>query len=248
MRILYAAGNRPGSAEPFRRFIELMADRPHHQILRCAYTRSMGSQTIDYCLDALLNFSNPEGNLTFNANYRQLSYEIRRWAPELVISDVEPFCSLIGLEMRRPVWQVSPLLLYWAVEHAAKHQDQIYQQHGYLVHRAIEKKPLLAHIVHASDRRLVSSHLCDAPAPPPLRETFEWLRPNFEMVDDSLTGRSNGGTAVELADAFYSELAIASQPDPSDIEAVVSTSYARRFGSGPPHFNDHVPLLGDLLP
>jgi hypothetical protein len=230
VRILYAAGNRVGSRDQLRRLVASI--RPKKHIIKiAAYSKSMGSLNIDYNLDSLLNFSSPNGNITFNNNYSFYYNEIKRFAPDLIISDTEVYSSIIGLESNLEVWQVSPILLYTSTPQSVKYSNQIKRNHAELISRTFTKKPYMSFIINNSAKRLVYSHLCDTANPPLLKAGYEWIRPEF-FLDDQQYRKSisiTNGSETELADAFYNESFAYSQMDYNDIESVVASYYNEQF-------------------
>src|SRR6266404_4618483 len=112
MRILYAANNSYSSSHQLDRFIKLLSNK--YDLKIAAYKRSMGSNDIDFTLDALLNFSNSRNTYKPNGNYQYICNEIKRFAPDLIISDLEIFTSMAALELGIKLWQVSPALIYYS--------------------------------------------------------------------------------------------------------------------------------------
>jgi hypothetical protein len=203
MKILYAAGNRLGSFFQLKRFLDSVKDQ-NHKIKIAAYKKSMGTLDIDYTLDSLLNFSSPESGMSFNGNYKYYYNEIKRFAPDLIISDFEIYTSIIALEANIKLWQVSPVLLYNALYDELKNMLGIYKNHAYLVAHNLVKKEYLNHILNNSDKKFVLSHLCDIESPPILLTGYEWARPEFilgnksnDKIDYVVTAIENNKDIVE---------------------------------------------------
>jgi len=236
MKILYAAGNRKGSFRQLRRFLDSIKNKKL-DVQIAAYSKSMGNLDIDYNLDCLLNFTNPDGNITYNENYVFYYNEIKRFDPDLIISDIEVFTSMIGLELNKKVWQVSPVLLYYALDFDAKYRSGIRKNYAYLFNRTFTKKSHINFVVNNSDRRFVYSHLCDINEAPKLPDKYEWIRPEFLLMDEYVT-TVNDGTELLLADAFYNQAFCASKIDPNDVEAVICSNMNYQFGLGSFDTND----------
>jgi hypothetical protein len=185
MNILVAAGNRFGSFFQLERFLQSVKNQ-NHTIKIAAYKKSIGTLDIHYMLDALLNFTNPDGGLSFNGNYKYYYNEIKRFAPDLIISDCEIYTSIIALELKIKLWQVSPLLLYSALSNKLKNTIPIYKNHGYLLSHNLLRKDYLNYIINSSDRKFVLSHLCDIETRPDLIDGFEWIRPEFILGDNDI--------------------------------------------------------------
>lgn len=175
MKILYTAGNRPNAFFQMQRFLETAKT---HTIKTAAYKQSSGNINIDYTLDALLNFSGPD-NIAFNGNFAYYCNEIKRFAPDLIISDFELYTSIYAIENNIPIWQVSPVLLYYALSNEIKYNLNINKYYGYLFNGDHRQKDYINFVLNNSNRRLVYSHLCDIKDIPSLNDRFEWVRPDF---------------------------------------------------------------------
>jgi hypothetical protein len=233
VRILYAAGNRVGSREQLKRVISSI-DGNSHELRISAYSKSMGSLDIDYNLDCLLNFTNQDGNITFNNNYLFYFNELKRYSPDLIISDLEAYTSIIGLEMSKEVWQVSPVLLYTGTNQGTKYSNNIRKNHATVINRIFTKKPYINFIINNSDKRFVYSHLCDIEKSPELLSNYEWIRPDFNLYG-AAKGEAisiNNGSEIQLSDAFYNEEFSFSKIDHKDIESIVCAHYNEQFELG----------------
>jgi hypothetical protein len=175
VRILYAAGNRPNAFFQMKRFIDTAKT---HTFKLAAYKKSSGNITIDYTLDALLNFSGST-NISFNGNFSYYCKEIERFAPDLIISDFEIYTSVYAIEHNIPIWQVSPVLLYYALPNDIKYNLNINKYYGYLFNGDHRQKDYINFILNNSNKKLVYSHICDIQDVPQLNNNFEWVRPDF---------------------------------------------------------------------
>lgn len=184
MKILYAADDRAGSFFQLKRFVDSVKNSDI-QLKIAAYKKSLGTLDVDYTLDCLLNFTNPDENFSSNGNYVYYFNEIRRFAPDLIISDFEVLTSLIALELGIKLWQVSPLLLYYAIPFSVKYNTKINKDYANLFSSNFRKKKYVNYIMNNSDRRLVVSHLCDSDKHITLRNGFEWVRPDFVLADET---------------------------------------------------------------
>lgn len=191
MKILYAAGNRIGSFYQLKRFLGSVSKR--HTIKIAAYKKSMGDLDVDYNLDSLLNFTNPEG-ISFNGNYNYYANEIRRFAPDLIISDFEIYTSIMAGELKIKLWQFSPVNLYYALDAKTKQASGIHKYYSHLIESNHKKSDYINYILNNSDRKFVLSHLCDCAAAPSLIDGFEWVRPSFILGE----GGSNFDNVIVL--------------------------------------------------
>src|SRR5260221_5069364 len=156
MRILYAANNSYCSYHQLNRFISSTKNK-NYNIKIAAYKKSMGNINIDFTLDALLNFSDKNARNYFqpNGNFQFLYHEIKRFAPDLVISDCELFTSTIALEAGIKLWQASPILLYYALPNNTIYQTDMYKYNTHLFDNNYKKSKQLEYIVNNSDRKFV---------------------------------------------------------------------------------------------
>lgn len=184
MKILYAAANRPGSYHQMKRFLDSVQNQ-NHEIKLAAYKSSMGELDVDYNLDSLLNFTNPDVGISFNGNYVYYGNEIKRFNPDLIISDLELYSSILGLESGIKVWQFSPVLLYNAIGSDIKYKLGIHKNYSHLLDADHRRNSYATYVIKNSDRRLIPSHLCDSENNSIIGSEFEWVRPNFILADDS---------------------------------------------------------------
>jgi len=183
MRILYAAGNRLGSYYQLKRFLDSIAYK-NHNIKVAAYKKSLGSLDVDYTLDCLLNFTDPLGTVSFNGNYSYYKNEIKRFNPDLIISDFEIYTSIIAHELKIKLWQISPLNLYYALNAKTKQNVGIHKHYSHLIESNHKRSEYINHALNYSSRKFVLSHLCDCESPTELVEGFEWARPDFLLGED----------------------------------------------------------------
>lgn len=189
MRILYAANNSFTSYFQLKRFLTSIKNK-NIEVKIAAYQKSMGDLNIDYTLDALLNFSNPDENISFNGNYIYYSNEIKRFSPDLIISDLEIYTSIIASELQIKIWQVSPVLLYAALDKKTKYSIGIHKIYSYLLDKNFRKKSFTNFIINAADKRFIVSHLCDTNIDVNIDNRFDFIRPDFILADNT-TDKNN---------------------------------------------------------
>lgn len=219
MHILYAAGNREGAYEQLKRYLPLFR-ASSHQFKISGYKKHLRELNADYCLDALLNFSNPNGSVSFNGNFAYYGKEISKFAPDLVISDFDIHTSIYAIDKNIPLWQVSPALLYYGLPDATKRAIGIHKYNSNIISGDRARHQYIKSILNNSERRLVVSHLCDMTNPPELTMGYEWCRPEFELKKDVLPRVASNGTAASLADAFYNEQHTLLKLSELDIETI----------------------------
>lgn len=194
----------------------------YYSIKLSAYSKSIKDLNVNWTLDALLDFSGKSSNISFkNSNFALYMREIKRFAPDLIISDLEPYTSYAALELGIPVWQVSPLLLYYGINH----KTNLYKYHSGVFTKDVDTKQYIKHIISNADKRLILSHLGDIPASPPLKETYEWVRPNYKAVNIEMVSN-----AVEAADAYFTNTPTITHIDYADPESILTTYYNEQYG------------------
>lgn len=181
IKILYAAGNRLGSYFQAKRFLDSIKHK-NYNIKIAAYKLSLGNMNADYMLDSLLNFTNPN-EISFNGNYTYYYNEIKRFAPDIVISDFDIYTSIIALELNIKLWQFSPINLYYAMNNEVKYNIGIHKKYFHLLDSNNKRNGYITNILNNSDKRFVLSHLCDSNKNNIITDNFEWIRPNFILED-----------------------------------------------------------------
>src|SRR5258706_5453728 len=97
MKILYAANNNINSLIQLSRFLRVISKQHHIKI--SAYKKSSPpSINIDWTLDALLNIFNPRLSLN-NDNLCIYYDQVKKFKPDLVISDFEYFTSSVAADL-----------------------------------------------------------------------------------------------------------------------------------------------------
>lgn len=252
LKILYAADNRKSSFYSLKRFLDTYSD--FYQIKVAAYSASIQNLNVNWNLDALLDFRGKKTDLSFsNSNYPLYAREIKRFAPNIIISDLEIYSSYIGIEMGIPVWQVSPLLLYYAAEDKLN----IYKYHSALFKWDSRRDDYTKYVIKNSDKRLILSHLGDTVAPPKVDTFFDWVRPNYELLDKPQPIINIYSSGIGAADAYFNGQYVNLEIDYSDTEAIVVARYNEVAGLNinkkiskalfKPHINDNVKFLSQYL-
>ena len=200
MRILYAAGPREISYYQLLTYSRALR-AAGHEVSVSGYLASLRSLPADYCLDALRDFLHPGDAKPMGSNYTYYAAQVRRWKPDVIISDLCRITSLIALEANLPLWQVSSSLLFYGLTTSWKRRLKI---HDYTRTSLpyVGKITDMNLILTQSQRRCVVSHFADVTAPPLLSAEYEWVRPEFVL--DNQNAITNG-YPHELANNFYSQ-------------------------------------------
>ena len=183
LKILYAAGNRIGAHFQLKRFLQSIQHK-NYIIKTAAFKKSLGDLDVDYMLDSLLNFTNPE-EISFNGNYSYYSNEIKRFAPDLIISDFEVYTSTIALELNIKLWQFSPINLYYGINNDVKYNLGIHKNYFFLLDSSPKRNGYILNLLNNSNRRFVLSHIGDSKYNNIISDNYEWVRPNFILGDGS---------------------------------------------------------------
>jgi hypothetical protein len=205
LKILYAAGNRLGSYYQLKRFLQSIQHKKYN-IKIATYKKSLVDLNVDFMLDSLLNITNPQ-EISFNGNYIYYYNEIKRFAPDLIISDFDIYTSNIALELNIKLWQFSPINLYYGIDNNVKYNTGIHKNYFYLFDSSPRKNGYILNILNNSNRRFILSHICDTPHNNIISSDYEWIRPNFilgngvDNVDYFLAiAQSNKNIINELKD------------------------------------------------
>lgn len=228
LKILYAADNRKSSYNHLKRFVN--SYDKEHIIRTAAYSASVGNLNINWNLDALLDFTGKRKGVSFtNSNINIYTNEIREFAPDIVISDLEIYTSFLSIEMGFRVWQVSPLLLYFGTSDNNRKLG-IYKYYSGIISKDLHRKKYINFIINNSDKRLVLSHLGDLRNPPALRINYEWARPSYDEKEFTDSYITCNGNASLLADYYYNNIKTNLEVDCGDPECIVSGSYNCHYG------------------
>lgn len=201
MKIFYAAGNRLGSYYQLKRFLSSTFSL-NHDIRIAAYKNSLQDLNTDYTLDCLLNFTSNSSSITFNGNYGYYSNEIKRFNPDLIISDFDPYTSIIAIELNITLWQYSPTNLYYALSKEQKREIEVRKHNTWLLEESPDRNEYIKEIFAASDRNFVLSHVCDCETPIPLINGFEYVRPSFVLGTNNNTADTVIATAQTNMDTI----------------------------------------------
>jgi uncharacterized protein (TIGR00661 family) len=156
-----------------------------HQIKIAAYKLSSPKNVnIDWCLDALLNIYKPDHLSLDNDNLNIYFEQVKSFAPDLIISDLEYFTSHVANELNIALWQYSSSMINYALTRREKYDLGLFKYHAHLLNRAPSHTQRTVNLIDNSDRNLVYSHYGDAISPPKLKDNFEWIRPYHQMGKD----------------------------------------------------------------
>jgi hypothetical protein len=250
VKILYALGNREGSYFQYKRFLQSI-NHKDIELQVAGYQKSIQDLNVDYTLDALLNFSKDDTSITYNGNYNYYYKQIQSFTPDLIISDLEVYTSIIALELNIQLWQVSPLLLLWSLPKNIHSAMNILALHSYPFNFGSKDiRAKFNHVVKQSNKRYVVSHLCDTQYASNIREGFDWSRPEFEL-DDNISNNISPGYEITTADLFYNqsryEFHGVNQMEPEALIVSETDKFYSRESPMSIQINDNVKFLRELL-
>lgn len=174
MKIFYAANNSLSSKIQLYRFLQYN----QYDIKIASYSNIFGSI---FNLESLLNFKK-DNIISYNNNYILLYNLIKRYNPDLILSDLDPYSSNIGFELKIPVWQVSSMILNFGLTKNIKKLIKVYKKYGLLLSHNYNVN---YNTIFNSDKKLIVSHFGDTKISNKILNDFEWVRPYFEIGKES---------------------------------------------------------------
>jgi hypothetical protein len=225
LKILYAADNRSTSFYTLKRFLDTY--KRYYDIKVAAYSKSIGNLNANWNLDALLDFTGKSKGITFkNTNFPLYVREVKRFNPNLIISDVEVYSSYVALELGIPVWQVSPLLLYYGLPD----KGSLYKYYSGVFSKDIDRNKYINYIMSNSDKRFILSHIGDLMDRPDIDPAYEWVRPNYQTISNEHNLIDITASGMHFADAYFSSKQTIPQVDYNDPESIVTSEYNYKYG------------------
>lgn len=181
MKVLYAASHYRNSGIQLSRFLSAMRGTDHI-IKVAAYKSSSPKNTpIDWTLDALLNLLVPYEISLTGDNLMVYLEQIKSWGPDLVISDLEYFTSIVANELNLPLWQYSSSMINFAIRRYEKNMLGLNKNYSDVVKAEAMTNRKAINIIDNSDRNLVCSHFGEIEKPPTLNDNFQWVRPYHQV-------------------------------------------------------------------
>lgn len=184
MKILYAASNNENAKIQLSRFLKATQDSTN-QIKIAAYKVSSPTNTnIDWTLDALLNIYRPELLTLNNDNFNIYFDQIKSFNPDLIISDLEYFTSIVANDLNIPIWQCSSSAINYALRRKDKYGLGLFKFHAHSVSRETIHTQRIINILDNSQRNFVYSHYGDMDLSPVLESSFSWVRPYHKVTKE----------------------------------------------------------------
>jgi uncharacterized protein (TIGR00661 family) len=153
-----------------------------HTIKIAAYkTSSPKNQSIDWTLDCLLNLYKPELINLDNDNLQIYFEQVKYYAPDLVISDLEYFTSYIAQVLNIHLWQCSSSLINFALDRNDKLHLGAFKHYAHALNRDERHRQRLLNLLDNSNGNFVYSHFGDTSEPPHLQSGYQWVRPYHQL-------------------------------------------------------------------
>lgn len=185
VKILYACNNNTNSVLQAERILFALKSNSNFQIKVSSYLNKgpFGIKNSDWTLNSLLDIFQPN-HFSIHSNYNFQIYleQIRSYAPDLVISDLEYFTSQAAILLNIPLWQCSPSLLNFGLNKCDKYNLGFHKKFSYLEKNLILQRQF-SNIINNSEKNFVYSHLGDVGLA--LSPSFEWLRPYHKLGKES---------------------------------------------------------------
>lgn len=190
MKILYAANNAESSKIQLYRFFNAISSE-HHIVKFAAYKKSSPNINIDWTLDCLLDTYKPNYILLNNDNFSIYFDQVKKFAPDLIISDLEFFTSYIANVLNINIWQCSSALINLALPHEEKYNLGIFKNYSYLLKKNTIDVNATLNVIASANQNFVYSHFCDTTNPPKLNDNFQWIRPYHSIGKISIPCKHN---------------------------------------------------------
>jgi hypothetical protein len=190
LKILYAASNSESAKIQLARFMKAIEGKPYI-VKVAAYKKSSPKINIDWTLNCLLNIYKPDHISLENDNFQIYFEQVKYFAPDLIISDLEYFTSYIANVLDIALWQCSSSLINYAVSNEEKYNIGLFKHYSFLSNRNPIHTQRITNIIDNSNCNFVYSHLGDIPSPPTLKDNFEWIRPYHSLGKVAVPCRHN---------------------------------------------------------
>lgn len=188
IKVLYALSDRLGAQIQYIRFIENID--PNIEVKVAGYGSKCNLINLDWNLDALKNAIDPKTISLKNENTAIYADQIKSFNPDLVISDLELITSYIALDLNKELWQVSPLLFYYAATNDIKSKLNSRRRFSYSLKPLINSKDFANYAITNSSKNLIYSHFGDS-SDFDIPSNFSWIRPYFYHGQQSRAAEYN---------------------------------------------------------
>lgn len=180
-KILYAAGNSFDSQIQLSRCYNFIKN--DNEVKIAAFKKSTPSNVkVNFSLDFLFDIFSDKYYSLETETFAVYHEQIKKFKPDLIISDLEYFTSCIGIDLSIPVWQVSPFLLkkFLTLSNLKINLNKKY-------FKIFDVTELYDHsinnIIYNSEENFIYSHFIDSSNISNVRDNsnFKWIRPYHEL-------------------------------------------------------------------
>jgi hypothetical protein len=112
-----------------------------------------------------------------NDNLQIYFDQVKYYAPDLVISDLEYFTSYVAGVLDIATWQCSSSLVNYGLERNEKYHLGVFKYYAYSIDRDEKYRQRLINLLDNSNGNFIYSHFGDVGEPPQLQSGYEWVRP-----------------------------------------------------------------------
>lgn len=175
MKILYAASNNYHSKIQLERFL-LNVDKSKFKIKISAYKNYLPNYNVDWTLDCLNNINLKYYSFTENRYLDIYLDQVRKYNPDLIISDCELYSSYIASQTGIKLWHASNSLLNYAIHTAYKKYLNLYKNYSLFFN---EQEKVVNSLIDVAEKNYLYSHWGDFSEPPSIKENFNWIRPYY---------------------------------------------------------------------
>jgi hypothetical protein len=187
IRIIYAASNNYSSKLQLIRFLEAVKNKPYKLKIAAFKKSSPNNYNIDWTLDCLNKILEPDkysDDFTNDDNYKIYYNQVKKFNPDLIISDLEYFTSHIANDLNIKLWQCNSSFIRLALPKS----QRCYLGTNSYYRIFFNKNPMynvkIQNMINNSNRNFIYSHFGDLKVPPILNSKFEWIRP-YHLVGRS---------------------------------------------------------------
>lgn len=182
MKILYAANDNYHSKLQLERFIQNI-DHKKYNIKYAGYKDNLPNYEIDFTLNFLL-----KDNKYLFKNNRCLDLyqkEIESFGPDLIISDMELYTSIIANKLKIKLWNVSNQLFNFGIYHLYKNYINFHKYYS-LFSKDVNYIKIYNSVIDGAENNYIYSHFGDMVDAPVIDNKYKWIRPYYVKSNISI--------------------------------------------------------------
>lgn len=187
MKILYASQNNPSSKIQLARFLQAMQGKMHTIKVAAFKKSSPENIPIDWTLDCLQDIFKPDIISCNNDNYEIYFNQVKKYNPDLIISDMEYYTSQIAIDLNITLWQCSSALINFGLTNDYKYNLGAFKKYSFLLSKKSIENQRLLNIQDNSDKNYIYSHFGDCSNKPKIKSNYDWIKPYHQLGKISAT-------------------------------------------------------------